>query len=333
MSIVTTQTVSEIEKQSISESKVKISIIIPIYNEVENVPLLAGSILGVMDNYGESYEVIFIDDGSRDGSHEVLKQVCEKYDHFKALRFRKNFGQTAAMAAGFDFATGEIIIAMDGDLQNDPKDIPRLIEKLEEGYDVVNGWRKDRQDAFLNRRLPSMIANKLIGLCTGVKLHDYGCSLKAYRANTIKMVSLYGEMHRFIPALASIEGADITEMPVNHHARQYGQSKYNIMRTFKVVLDLMTVTFLKKFATRPLHMFGRMGLLSLFIGFVLCAYLTFDKLIYGHSIGDRPLLLLGILLILTGIQLFSSGIIAELQIRTYYETQHKPIYRIKEIYE
>jgi glycosyltransferase involved in cell wall biosynthesis len=297
------------------------------------VPLLAGSILGVMDNYGESYEVIFIDDGSRDGSHEVLKQVCEKYDHFKALRFRKNFGQTAAMAAGFDFATGEIIIAMDGDLQNDPKDIPRLIEKLEEGYDVVNGWRKDRQDAFLNRRLPSMIANKLIGLCTGVKLHDYGCSLKAYRANTIKMVSLYGEMHRFIPALASIEGADITEMPVNHHARQYGQSKYNIMRTFKVVLDLMTVTFLKKFATRPLHMFGRMGLLSLFIGFVLCAYLTFDKLIYGHSIGDRPLLLLGILLILTGIQLFSSGIIAELQIRTYYETQHKPIYRIKEIYE
>jgi glycosyltransferase involved in cell wall biosynthesis len=333
MTIVTTDQTKHHEGEIAVETTLKVSIIIPIYNEYENIPVLAGSILGVMDNYGVPYEVILIDDGSTDGSHEILKQVCNKYDNFKAIRFRKNFGQTAAMAAGFDHARGEIIIAMDGDLQNDPADIPKLIEKLEEGYDVVNGWRKDRQDAFINRRLPSMIANKLIGLCTGVQLNDYGCSLKAYRADTIKMVSLYGEMHRFIPALASIEGAIITEIPVSHHARKYGQSKYNIMRTFKVILDLMTVTFLKKFATRPLHMFGRMGMVSFFLGFCICVFLTVEKLFYAISIGDRPLLLLGILLILTGVQLISSGIIAELQIRTYYEAQHKPIYRVKEIYD
>lgn len=332
MSVVSTKEISQCIDESV-ESKLEISIIIPIYNEIENVPLLSGSILGVMDKYERPYEVIFIDDGSTDGTHEVLKQVCNKYDSFKTIRFRKNFGQTAAMAAGFEHAKGDIIIAMDGDLQNDPADIPLLVEKLEEGYDVVNGWRKNRQDAFLNRKLPSMIANWLIGRVTGVKLHDYGCSLKAYKAETIKLVSLYGEMHRFIPALASIEGADITEMPVNHHARQYGKSKYNIMRTFKVILDLMTVTFLKKFSTRPLHMFGRVGLFSFFLGFCTCAYLTLDKIFFAASIGDRPLLLLGILLILTGIQLISTGIIAELQIRTYYETQQKPIYRIKEIYE
>ncbi|MGD9581206.1 MAG: glycosyltransferase family 2 protein [Vampirovibrionia bacterium] len=316
-----------------SEIRPDISIVIPIYNEVENVPLLAGAILEVMDNYGSSYEAIFIDDGSTDGTSDILKQLSEEHKSLKTIKFRKNFGQTAAMAAGFDMAKGDVIIAMDGDLQNDPKDIPKLIAKLNEGYDVVNGWRKNRQDAFINRKLPSMIANWLIGRVTGVKLHDYGCSLKAYKAETIKMVSLYGEMHRFIPALASIEGAEITEMEVNHHARQFGQSKYNIMRTFKVILDLMTVTFLKKFATRPLHMFGRAGFIAFFLGFCSCAYLTIDKILFGHSIGDRPLLLLGILLILTGIQLISTGIIAELQIRTYFESQHKPIYRIKEIYE
>ena len=333
MSVVTTADISELKKQLTETDQPKISIIVPIYNEIENVPLLAGSILGTMDNYDATYEVIFIDDGSKDGTDKVCKEVCEKYDNFMTIRFRKNFGQTAAMAAGFDYARGDIIIAMDGDLQNDPKDIPKLVEKLEEGYDVVNGWRKDRQDSYLDRKLPSMIANWIIGQVTGVRLHDYGCSLKAYRAETMKMVHLYGEMHRFIPALVSIEGAEITEMPVNHHARKYGQSKYNIMRTFKVVLDLMTVTFLKKFITRPLHMFGRAGFVAFFLGFLTCAYLTYEKIFLGHSIGDRPLLLLGILLILTGIQLISSGIIAELQIRTYYETQHKPIYRVKEIYK
>lgn len=333
MSIVTPELNVQQEKSSPSEAKPKVSIIIPIYNEMENIPLLTGQILGVMEKYEPSYEIIFIDDGSSDGSNLILKDICKSRETVRAIRFRKNFGQTAAMAAGFDYARGDIIVAMDGDLQNDPKDIPRLIEKLEEGYDVVNGWRKNRQDSFLDRRLPSMIANWLIGKVTGVTLHDYGCSLKAYRADTIKMVSLYGEMHRFIPALASIEGATITEMPVDHHSRQYGKSKYNIMRTFKVVLDLMTVTFLKKFATRPLHMFGRIGLASFFLGFCICAYLTVEKVFYNIHLSDRPLLLLGVLLILTGLQLFSSGIIAELQIRTYYETQQKPIYRIKEIYE
>lgn len=333
MSVVSTTNISAENTTKDSLNKPAISIIIPIYNEIENVPLLAGSILEVMNNYGSTYEAIFIDDGSTDGTHEILKQLCEEHKYLKTIRFRKNFGQTAAMAAGFDKAQGNIIIAMDGDLQNDPKDIPKLISKLNEGYDVVNGWRKDRQDAFINRRLPSMIANWLIGRVTGVKLHDYGCSLKAYKAETIKMVSLYGEMHRFIPALASIEGADITEMEVTHHARQFGQSKYNIMRTFKVLLDLMTVAFLKKFATRPLHMFGRAGMIAFFLGFCSCAYLTIDKLFLGHAIGDRPLLLLGILLIMTGIQLISTGIIAELQIRTYFESQHKPIYRVKELYE
>lgn len=313
--------------------KPKISIIIPIFNEYENIPTLVGSVIGVMEKFEPFYEIIFIDDGSTDGSHEVLRQICERYDSCKTIRFRKNFGQTAAMAAGFEYAEGEIIVAMDGDLQNDPMDIPNVVQKLYEGYDIVNGWRINRQDAFLNRRLPSMIANWLIGKVTGVKLHDYGCSLKAYRADAIKMVSLYGEMHRFIPALASIEGATITEIPVNHRSRMYGTSKYNIMRTFKVILDLMTVTFLKKFATRPLHMFGRLGLISFFLGFCICAYLTFEKIFYSVNIGDRPLLLFGVLLILTGLQLFSSGIIAELQIRTYYESQNKPIYRIKEIYD
>lgn len=333
MSVVSTTNMSSENSIKDSIDKPQVSIIIPIYNEIENVPLLAGSILEVMDNYNSTYEAIFIDDGSTDGTHKILKQLCEEHKCLKTIRFRKNFGQTAAMAAGFDNAQGNVIIAMDGDLQNDPKDIPKLIEKLNEGYDVVNGWRKDRQDAFINRRLPSMIANWLIGKVTGVRLHDYGCSLKAYRSETIKMVSLYGEMHRFIPALASIEGAVITEMEVTHHARQFGQSKYNIMRTFKVILDLMTVTFLKKFATRPLHVFGRAGLIAFFFGFCCSAYLTIDKLFFGHPIGDRPLLLLGILLIMTGIQLISTGIIAELQIRTYFESQHKPIYRVKEVYE
>lgn len=333
MSVTPTTNISAENETHNTKRKPDISIVVPIFNEIENVPLLAGSILEVMENYDSTYEAIFIDDGSTDGTHEILKQLCEEHKNLKTIRFRKNFGQTAAMAAGFDKAEGDIIIAMDGDLQNDPKDIPKLIDKLNEGYDVVNGWRKDRQDAFINRRLPSMIANWLIGRVTGVKLHDYGCSLKAYKADTIKMVSLYGEMHRFIPALASIEGADITEMEVTHHARQFGQSKYNIMRTFKVILDLMTVAFLKKFSTRPLHMFGRAGMIAFFLGFCCCAYLTIDKLILGATIGDRPLLLLGILLIMTGIQLISTGIIAELQIRTYFESQHKPIYRVKELYE
>lgn len=331
MSTVNLQEKKSVITRETTATKPRISIIAPVYNEAENVPLLINAIAAAMENYEPNYEVILIDDGSSDNSPKLLKKAAAETPKLTAILFRKNFGQTAAMAAGFDHAQGDIIIAMDADLQNDPKDIPKLVEKLEEGYDVVNGWRKDRKDTFINRRLPSMIANWLIGKVTGVKLHDYGCSLKAYRAETIKMVSLYGEMHRFIPALASIEGAEITEMPVTHHARKYGQSKYNIMRTFKVLLDLMTVAFLKKFVTRPLHMFGRLGMVSFFFGFAICLYLSFEKLFLGASLSDRPMLLLGVLLIMTGIQLFSSGIIAEMQIRTYYESQKKTIYRIKSV--
>lgn len=333
MCAVSTKEVQQTQELEQHDDKPEISIVIPIYNEYENLPKLAGAILGVMDNMNRSYEVLLVDDGSKDGSSELLKQICEKYEHFKGFKFRKNFGQTPAMACGFDHAQGDIIVAMDGDMQNDPKDIPKVIEKLEEGYDVVNGWRKNRQDRFIDRKLPSMIANWLIGQATGVKLHDYGCSLKAYRSDTIKLVNLYGEMHRFIPALASIEGAEITEIAVDHHPRTFGKSKYNIMRTFKVILDLLTVIFLKKFFTRPLHMFGRAGLIAFFLGFLVCGYLSVVKIAYGVTIGDRPLLLLGVLLIIMGFQLISTGILAEMQTRIYYETQKKPIYRIKEIYQ
>ncbi|MDD3013787.1 MAG: glycosyltransferase family 2 protein [Candidatus Gastranaerophilales bacterium] len=315
-----------------SLKKVEISVIVPIYNEVENIETLSNSLLNVLNGLNKSFEIILIDDGSSDGTCELLKSIAESTPNIKGIRFRRNFGQTAAMAAGFDYASGDIIISLDGDMQNDPADIPRLIAKLEEGYDVVSGWRKNRQDDFLSRKIPSMIANRLISRLTGVHLHDYGCSLKAYRSEIAKDMSLYGEMHRFIPALAGIEGARIIEMPVLHHPRKFGQSKYNILRTFKVILDLMTVVFLRKFMTRPLHMFGRMGLASFFAGFIISAYLAFEKLVFSTQLSNRPLLLLGVLLILTGIQLISTGIIAEIQIRTYYESQNKPIYKVRNIY-
>ncbi|EKE02967.1 MAG: hypothetical protein ACD_20C00301G0013 [uncultured bacterium] len=315
-----------------TKEKVAISIAVPIFNEVENIKILAESLLRVLNSLDRSFEIIFIDDGSTDGSHLALKTLSEEFPNIKAVRFRRNFGQTAAMAAGFDYASGDIIITLDGDLQNDPEDIPRIITKLEEGYDVVSGWRKNRQDDYITRKIPSMLANKLISKMTGTFLHDYGCSLKAYRAEIGKELPLYGELHRFIPALASIEGASIAEIPVKHHARKYGKSKYNILRTFKVILDLLTVVFLRKFMTRPLHMFGRAGIFSLLSGMAISLYLVIEKIIYSTNIGNRPLLLLGVLLILTGFQLISTGIIAEIQIRTYYESQNKAIYKVKEVY-
>jgi glycosyltransferase involved in cell wall biosynthesis len=281
---------------------------------------------------GRTFEVIFIDDGSRDGTEGALKSLSEKFSRIKAVRFRRNCGQTAALAAGFQYASGDIIVTLDGDLQNDPEDIPNLVAKLEEGYDVVSGWRKDRKDNFVKRTLPSMVANKLISSVSGVALHDYGCSLKAYRAETAKALPLYGELHRFIPALAGIEGARIAEMAVCHHPRRFGKSKYTITRTFRVILDLMTVVFLRRFMTRPLHVFGGAGLVSFALGFLVCAYLAMDKLAFGHSLGNRPLLDLGVLLIVTGVQLISTGIIAEILIRTYFESQHKAIFRVKELY-
>ncbi len=308
-----------------------LSLVIPIYNEAENIPLLINSITQSLKDSHLTYEIICVDDGSQDGSTNVLKDIAVNNPYLKAIILRRNYGQTPAMAAGFENATGKVIITLDGDLQNDPADIPLLLETLEKGYDLVSGWRKHRQDDALTRLLPSKIANGIIGKITGVKLHDYGCSLKAYRQELIADMNLYGELHRFLPALAYIEGAKITEIPVNHHPRRFGKSKYGLGRTFRVIMDLLTVFFIKKFLTRPMHVFGFFGLISMILGFLIGVYLTFIKLGLGQSIGDRPLLILCVLLILTGVQLFSFGLLGELLMRTYHESQNRPIYRIREM--
>ncbi|MDJ0728916.1 MAG: glycosyltransferase family 2 protein [Crocosphaera sp.] len=318
-------------KDNHSYTQVYLSVIVPIFNEVESLPVLIKTIADVLAETQLSYEIICIDDGSQDGSTELLEQLAKSCHDLVAIIFRRNYGQTPAMAAGFEYAKGKIIITLDGDLQNDPADIPELVAKLEEGYDLVSGWRKNRQDARLTRLLPSKIANWIIGRVTGVKLHDYGCSLKAYRREVILDMNLYGELHRFLPALAYIEGAKITEIPVRHHARRYGKSKYGLGRTFRVVMDLLTIFFLKKFLTRPMHIFGLGGLILLMTGLLMGTYLTFLKLILGLSIGHRPLLILAVLLILTGIQLLISGLLAELIMRTYHESQKRPIYRVRQV--
>ena len=311
--------------------KLKLSVVIPIYNEEENLPILYEKLKENLDKITDKYEILLINDGSTDKSWSIIKGLASKDKHIVGVNFRKNFGQTAAMSAGFELARGDVIITMDGDLQNDPSDIPKLLEILEKGYDIVSGWRKDRKDAFLSRTLPSKIANWLISKVTGVHLHDYGCSLKAYRAEVAKELDYYGEMHRFLPALAKSVGAKLTEVPVKHHPRIYGKSKYGISRTFKVLLDLFLVKFLLDYRTKPLRVFGGVGLLLLIIGFISLFYLIFIKLLFGEDIGQRPLLIFGTLLFLSGIQLLSTGIIAELLIRTYYEAQSKRPYIIKEV--
>ncbi|MBW4495815.1 MAG: glycosyltransferase family 2 protein [Oscillatoria princeps RMCB-10] len=310
-----------------------VSAVVPIYNEVESLPQLIETIATTLTENQVSYEIICVDDGSKDGSAELLKQLARTRSDLRAVLLRRNYGQTAAMAAGFNHARGRAIVTLDGDLQNDPADIPLLVAKLDEGYDLVSGWRKNRQDAKLTRLLPSKIANMLIGRVTGVPLHDYGCSMKAYRSELVSDMNLYGELHRFLPALAYIEGARIAEMPVRHHARRYGRSKYGLGRTFRVLMDLLTVFFLKKFLTRPMHVFGLFGLISMILGTLLGLYLTFLKLGLGQSIGNRPLLILAVLLLVTGVQLFSFGLMAELLIRTYHESQGRPIYRVREVVE
>ncbi|MGI0489632.1 glycosyltransferase family 2 protein [Pantanalinema rosaneae CENA516] len=307
-----------------------VSIVVPIHNEYDSLPKLIEAIASCLKTAGLSYEMICVDDGSTDGSTALLKQLATSRNDLKGVILRRNYGQTAAMAAGFSHAQGLVIVTLDGDLQNDPADIPMLLAKLEEGYDLVSGWRKNRQDATLTRLIPSKIANWLIGQVTGVKLHDYGCSLKAYRAELVADMKLYGELHRFLPALAFIEGARITELPVQHHARQYGKSKYGLGRTFRVIMDLLTVWFMRKFLTKPMHAFGSFGLISLAIGFAIGLYLTGIKIAFGATI-NRPLLTLGVVLFLGGIQLFSVGLLAELVMRTYHESQGRPIYRIREI--
>ena len=308
-----------------------LSVVIPIYNEAPNLEELYRQFTTTLERYGRSYELIIVDDGSRDESFEILRKLHAGDRRVRVIQFRRNFGQTAAFAAGFAHARGRLIITADGDLQNDPGDIPSMVRRLEEGYDIVCGWRKERKDPFFSRRLPSIIANRLISWATGVRLNDYGCSLKVFRAEVVKPLRLYGEMHRFLPALASEMGVKIAEQPVNHRARQYGRSKYGISRTIRVLLDLMTVKFLLSYSTRPLQVFGLLGIIMGAAGTLVCAWVAWMKY-FAQWTGDRTwLLLLGILLIFTGVQLVTLGLLAELQARTYHESQDKPVYAIRQL--
>jgi glycosyltransferase involved in cell wall biosynthesis len=304
-------------------------VVVPLYNEEESLPHLVEQLLAALRPSGERFELVLVNDGSSDRTAEVLERLSQDIPELVGVLLRKNYGQTAAMAAGFDVAQGEVIVSLDGDLQNDPADIPMLLAKLREGYDLVSGWRHQRQDAALQRKLPSKIANRLIGRVTGVRLHDYGCSLKAYKRDVLSDMRLYGELHRFLPALAFIEGARITEVKVNHRARQFGSSKYGIDRTFRVLMDLLTVWFMKRFLTRPMYVFGFGGLIAILLSLVASSYLLAVKLM-GGDIANRPLLTLAVVLGLAGIQLFCFGLLGELQIRTYHESQDRPIYRIRE---
>lgn len=317
----------------VSKDRMSISIIIPVCNEEENIPDLVRSLTAALAEIETEYEVIFIDDGSTDNTFTVLKGIHKEEDCIKIIRFRRNFGQTAAISAGFDYSHGDVIITMDGDLQNDPEDILVLLKKINEGYDVVSGWRVERKDPFFTKKLPSKISNWLASKLTGVELHDFGCTLKAFRREVVDQVNLYGEMHRYIPALASWSGISIAEVKVRHHPRQYGRSKYGIARLMRGMLDLITITFLLSYSTKPMQLFGIPGILSFFAGFVIGAYLTIGKLFYGLSLADRPLLLLAVLLIFLGFQFITMGLLGELITRTYYEVQGKPIYAVKEIVE
>jgi glycosyltransferase involved in cell wall biosynthesis len=311
-----------------------VSVVIPIHNEEPNLEALHRELTDAFSGWGRSYEIIFVDDGSTDKSFAILERLQLTDPRLRIIRFRRNFGQTAAFSAGFLHARGRMIVTSDGDLQNDPRDIPALAKKLEdEQLDIVCGWRRNRKDAFVSRLVPSFFANGLISWATGVKLHDYGCSLKVFRSEVVKSIKLYGEMHRFIPAIASEQGVAIGEAVVNHRPRLHGRSKYGISRTIRVVLDLLTVKFLLSYSTRPLQIFGLVGLAMSLPGVLIMAYLAFIKLGLGQSIANRPLLLFGILLVFTGVQLLTLGLMAELLVRTYHESQDKPTYVIREVRE
>jgi glycosyltransferase involved in cell wall biosynthesis len=307
-----------------------LSIVVPIYSEEENIKPLYEALTTVLQQTGLNFEIICVDDGSIDNSFTLLKEISLVDRRLRVIRFRRNFGQTAAMAAGFEAARGAVIVPMDGDLQNDPADIPRLLEKMAEGYDVVSGWRKDRQDAFINRILPSRIANSLISRMTNVYLHDYGCTLKAYRREVLEGIGLYGEMHRFVPALASRVGAKVAELPVRHHPRLYGTSKYGISRTMRVVLDLITVRFLLSYATKPIQLFGKWGIYSLLVACMTGGILLYMKLFSHVSLNRNPLLILTAFLLFMGVQFIALGLLGELNARTWYESQGKQIYSVRE---
>jgi glycosyltransferase involved in cell wall biosynthesis len=310
-----------------------LSVVIPVRNEAPNVDELYRDLTEALGRWGRAYEVIVVDDGSTDDSFEKLCRWQQQDERWRIIRFRRNFGQTAAFAAGIREARGRLIATSDGDLQNDPNDLPAMVRRIDEGFDIVCGWRKNRKDPWLTRRLPSELANKLISAATGVKLHDYGCSLKVFRSEVIKPLKLYGEMHRFLPAIASEMGVAISEMPVNHRARRAGRSKYGLSRTFRVILDLATVKFLLSYSTRPLQMFGLIGLPMGSVGFAILAWLSYERLFGSESIANRPLLLLGVLLVFTSLQFLTTGLLAEIMSRTYHESQDKPTYVIREIRE
>jgi len=309
---------------------VQVSVVLPVYNEEDNLVPLHAELTEALVALGRSYEIIYVDDGSRDASFEVLRRIREGDARVRLVRFRRNFGQTAAVAAGLERTTGKVVVTLDSDRQNDPRDIARLVARLEEGYDLVSGWRRDRKDDFLNRRLPSLTANWLIRAITGVHVHDYGCMLKVYRGDLARELKLYGEMHRFIPAIAADLGARVDEMVVNHRPRVAGTSKYGISRVVRVVLDLLTVKFLSVYSTRPIHVFGVWGVVLGGIGMTVLAVLGFEKLVLGHPLAGRPILLLSGLLVVTGVQLVTMGLLGEMLARTYHESQNKPIYLVAE---
>jgi glycosyltransferase involved in cell wall biosynthesis len=309
----------------------ELSIVIPVYNEEENVEPLIQEINAAVEPLRKPYEIVVVDDGSRDATFSVLARLHQREPCLRVVRLKRNFGQTAAIAAGLAHSDGDVVVLMDGDAQNDPKDIPALLAELKKGNDLVCGWRANRRDPFLNRRLPSMIANQLVSWATQVKLHDYGCTLKAMRRDVAKNLKLYGEMHRFIPAIAYERGARVAELKVNHRPRLRGDSKYGIARTLRVILDLLTVKFLISYSTRPLHVFGVLGVTSGGLGFLIAVYLTLQKLVYHVSIGGRPLLLLAILLIFIGFQFITMGLLGEMLSRTYHESQDKAVFVVGEL--
>ena len=316
-----------------SDSPIQFSIVVPFYNEQENIPPLYMKLTEVLDGIGESYELVFVDDGSKDDTFKVLSEIYEHDRRVNVVRLRRNFGQTAALKAGFDFARGEVIISMDGDLQHDPEEIPRFLEKIEEGYDLVSGWRHHRRDHWLMRQLPSRVANWMMAKLSGIELHDFGTTFKAYRREIIQEIQLYGELHRFIPALASSTGAKIAEVPIENLHRKSGKSNYGIGRTIRVFLDLVIVKFLLDYSTRPAQFFGLIGAGGVSGGMLIAGYLGIDKLMHHtDTIAEHgPLMLLAVVLFLSGVQLVSLGLLGEISARTYYESQNKPIYALREV--
>jgi glycosyltransferase involved in cell wall biosynthesis len=316
-----------------SDSPIRYSIVVPFFNEQENIPSLYMKLTEVMDSIGEPFELVFIDDGSKDDSFKVLSEIYEHDGRVNLVRLRRNFGQTAALKAGFDFARGDVIISMDGDLQHDPEEIPRFLEKIEEGYDLVSGWRVQRSDHWLMRQFPSRVANWMMAKLSGIELHDFGTTFKAYRREIIQEIQLYGELHRFIPALASSAGAQIAEVPISNISRKNGKSNYGIGRTIRVLLDLVIVKFLLDYSTRPLQFFGLLGLAGAGIGLAIAAFLGVDKLLHHTDMMTEhgPLLLLSIAMFVSGIQFVSMGLLGEISARTYYESQNKPIYALREV--